>query len=220
MPNNYKLINDYDAFAINEGISLLNIYLQLFPAKQKKKQELMLLFKTQHQAVFKLLTCIDLYMFVFRMIALISQNAKVNKNNLALLEKIFKLAESFITEEMNHLITDETYSKKILDDPYPIEQIIKKCFIDYIAEPKDTKYVINDYYNYNNQLKDSLDTYETFPKWLKDKFNSANAKQHEYEKGRKDIRHEYEKNKKLQLEHIKFLAQKNISDDSINITKL
>ena len=151
------------------------------------------------------------------MIALISQNAKVNKNNLALLEKIFKLAESFITEEMNHLITDETYSKKILDDPYPIEQIIKKCFIDYIADAKDTKYVINDYYNYNNQLKDSLDTYDTFPKWLKDKYNSDNAKTHEYDKYRRDIRNAYEKDKKLQLEHIKFLAQKNISDDSINI---
>jgi hypothetical protein len=208
MPKNFKLINDYEIFESNESINLLNVYLQLFPAKQKKKQELALLFKKQHQAVFKLLTCIDVYMFSYRLIALISQNAKVNKNILALLEKIFKLAESFITEEMNHLVSDESYGVKILSDPYPIEQIIKKCFINSIVKP-DGQYLITDYYNYNNTFITSLDTYDTFPLFIKNKYRDNGM----VNKDRKEIRMVYEKEKKLQLEHIKFLAQINISNN-------
>ena len=209
MPKNFRLINDYEIFETNESINLLNVYLQLFPAKQKKKQELALLFKVQFQAVFKLLTCIDVYMFSYRLIALMSQNAKVHKNTLALLEKIFKLAESFITEEMNHLAADESYGKKILEDPYPIEQIIKKCFPEYLENPK-AKYIITDYYNYNNKFINSLDTYDTFPTFIKNKFRGDEQK----DKDRKEIRHSYEKEKKLQMEHIKFLAQKNINNDN------
>ena len=148
-------------------------------------------------------------MFSYRLIALMSQNAKVHKNTLALLEKIFKLAESFITEEMNHLSADESYSKKILDEPYPIEQIIKKCFTDFLENPKE-KYIITDYYNYNNKFVNSLDTYDTFPLFIKNKYNGDEKLASE----RKELRYSYEKEKKLQMEHIKFLAQKNINNDN------
>jgi hypothetical protein len=210
MPANYKLINDYNIFESNEGINLLNLYLQLFPAKVQKKQELLLLLKDHYDAVFKLLTCIDLYMFSYRLIALLSQNTKINKNSLALLEQIFKMSESFITEEMNHLASDSKYAQKILDDPFPMEQIIKKCFVNCLENKKHT-YMLTDYYCIDNKLEHSLDLYETFPSYIKYKFIPNEV----LDNKRKEIRMYYEKNKQQQLETVKFLAQKNLTDENL-----
>jgi hypothetical protein len=73
LPGNLKPIDDYNKFETNEMQNFLQWYLQLFPNKAKHKEELVVMFKNNQTAVFKLLTCMDLYMFTTRFIALLNQ---------------------------------------------------------------------------------------------------------------------------------------------------
>jgi hypothetical protein len=62
-----KLTKNEPAFTSGQIHNLLNIYIQLFTNKSKQYDELLILFKNNFSAVFKLLTCIDLYMFCVRL---------------------------------------------------------------------------------------------------------------------------------------------------------
>lgn len=170
IPSNYQLVADVDKFTANEINTLLSLYIQLFPNKQKQKDELIVIFKNHFNAVFRLLTCIDLYMFSIRLSRLLkSAMYPIGKRCIELIDKINKLAEVYITTDMNHLIGDPAgYSKKILSEDYPILSIIKKSFPEYIdGQAFKNIGVITDIYCYNNDFKHSLAMYDTYPDFLK-----------------------------------------------------
>jgi hypothetical protein len=223
LPPNYKLIKDYDKFTANETNNLLTLYLQLFPNKAKQKEELQVLFKNYYPAVFRLLTCIDLYMFSIRVIRLLKQvEFHVSKKSFDLFDKINKLSENFIATEMNHLLGNpDEKSAMILSDEYPIIQIIKKCFPEFIeGHIFDSIGTITDFYSLENDLKYSLSKYDLFPEALQstkyyaekkdgtgmDKDNIIDIPQMSAK--RKAFRYEYEKQKKENLEIVKYMSIK------------
>jgi hypothetical protein len=66
---------------------------------------------------------------------------------------------------MNNLIAEpDKYAKKINSSEYPLLTIIRKCFGEYNdgAIYKNIG-VITDMYCYNNEMKYSFDTHDTFP---------------------------------------------------------
>lgn len=214
VPESFKPIGDYDNFYIHETQNLLHWYLQLFPNKAKQKEELIVLFKNNFSAVFKLLTCMDIYMFTARLNALLQQQEfPVNKKCFDLLEKINRMSETYIATEINMLMKDPSRAKKILDDEFPIATIMKKCFVEYIGDNISKKsYVVTDYYILNNPMTKSISKFELFPDVLK--FSKFYNKKGEVEdiqtinKIKKETRETYEKRKLHSLEHLKFLAHK------------
>jgi len=166
LPINFQIVLNEEKFIVNEMNNLLSLYVQLFPNKIKQKDELVVLFKNNFEPIFRLLTCIDLYMFSVRLLRAFRQNEEeVGKKCIGLIEKINKMSETFINSDVNNLLNDTIiYSKKILKDDYPILTIIKECFSEYNKGIKFTeKGIITDIYKYNNDMKYSLSKYDTIP---------------------------------------------------------
>lgn len=214
LPSTYKLIDDEKKFKIEESNRLLNLYMRLFPNKLKQKEELVVLFKNHFEAVFKLLTCIDLYMFTIRLSRMLGQlDIPIHNRAVSLVDKINKLSEIFITNDMNYLMDNmEMYSNKIIESDWPILSIIKKCFFEYNG---GTCYknigIINDMYMYNNSIKFHIDEYDKFPDIIKyakyyDNGKLKNIKL--FNDFRKDNRMEYEAQKKKNLEMINYIAMR------------
>lgn len=214
LPESFKLVKDFDKFAVSESGNLLNLYLTLFPNKVRQKEEIMVMFKNNYQAVFKLLTCIDVYMYTIRMGILMNQQTyKIDKKCIELIEKINKLAESYIATEMNNLMSDELYAKTVEDNDWPIAVIIKKCFTEFIdGNAYKKKGVITDCYSLDNELVYSLSKYDLFPEMLKTaKYYDKDGKLKPIEffnEKRLLFRSQYEKIRMHSLEHLKFLTTK------------
>lgn len=211
LPSTYQLVKNEEKFISNEILTLLNLYIQMFPGKLKQKDELVVLFKNHYDVVFKLLTCIDLYMFTIRFNRMLVQQSKVSKKCTHLVDKINKLAEYYISTEMNKLIADSDYVEQIEKMEYPILTIIKKCFAEYndgaIYDSIDT---ITDIYCYQNEMKYSLDKFENFPPYMKyAKYIDDKNQVHDIKyinDLRKQNRIDYERIKLNNLEMVNYIA--------------
>jgi len=217
LPRKQRLIDDKTKFEQLEIHSLLNLYIYLFPNKKKKYDELLVIFKKHTNAVFKLLTCIDLYMFTIRLTRLLSNLKHVYEKCFKLIDDINRLAEEYIATDMNHLINEpKIYDTKINNSEYPIETIIKKIFSEYNDGYVYKKIgTINDVYILNNKLKYSVDKYKDFPdimKYVKYKKDNQLINSREVELKRRQNRAEYEKQKLHNLDTLTFLANQQIMD--------
>jgi hypothetical protein len=216
LPATQKLVENFDKFRVTEMSTLLNLYVQMFPSKQRQREELVVLFKNNFNAVFKLLTCIDLYMFTIRLSRMLQKvKIPIYKKVISLVEKLNRLSESYIATEMNHLINDTAvYSKKIEESEYPILTIIKKCFPEYI-DGKVYKSIgtITDVYVYNNPMTYSIAKYEKFPEFLKhvkyyDKKTNKLVIVPKVSEIRKTNRVEYENQKNHNLEMVSYISMR------------
>lgn len=213
LPNTHKIVKDVDRFASAEINSMLYLYLQLFPSKVKQKDELYVLFKKCYPAVFKLLTCVDLYMFTIRLSRMLRQiEYPVSKKALDLIDKMHRLSEAYIATDINNLLSDpEALMVKILSEPYPIETIIKKCFSEFShLDPKKHKNaVVTDCYVLDNPMKYSLAKYDTFPECIKTSKYVENGVTHDVDaikKLRSEARYAYEKTIRENYETMKYLG--------------
>ena len=171
--------------------------------------------KNHFDAVFKLMTCIDIFMFSIRMSRILGTSTyPVGKKCLELVVKINKLAEIYITREMNYLIDDPVgYSKKVLAEDFPILTIMKKCFPEYIDGGvfKDIG-VITDVYCYQNLLTHSLANYDLFPDFLKyGKYTDNDGKLidiPQVTQKKLDLRKAQEKMKTRNLDMMSFIAMR------------
>lgn len=217
LPRTQKLITDEAQFRTNEINALLNLYLMLFPNKKRQCEELVVLFKKHYDAVFKLMTCVDLYMFTIRLTRMLSNlDVKVCNKALNLVDKINRLAEEYIATDMNHLINEsEVYSQKILDNPYPIETILHKCFSEYNdGATYSSMGNITDVYILDNPLLYSVDRYKSFPEIFKHVkyYDGKSVKQvKKVSEKRKANRDEYETQKLHNLDIVTFLSKKSVN---------
>lgn len=214
LPATQKIIKDEKQFRNTEMHVLLHLYLQMFPSKLRQKEELIVLFKNHFDEVFKLLTCIDIYMFSIRLSRVLNQTKyPIYKRVIELVDKINRLAEGYIATDMNHLMNEPaSYATKVSESEWPILTILKKCFHEYIdGKAFKTPGTIVDTYIYNNEMKHSLDRYENFPDLLK------YTKYIDPKKGtvvdipaindvRKKTRLEYEKIKQHNLDMVSYIA--------------
>lgn len=217
LPATIELVKNETKFRSTEINSLLNLYIQMFPNKARQREELIVLFKNHFEAVFKLLTSMDIYMFTIRLSRQLKQiTYEVNKSIITLIDQINKLAENYVAAEMNHLLEfPDEYSDKILSADWPMLTIIKKVFAEYNQGKKfKTPGVINDIYNYKNDLKYSLSKYELFPEWLKSaKYIDDNGQEAEVtavSNWRKTVRTEYEEQKIKNLDMMNYIAMRHL----------
>jgi len=210
LPASYNLVSQEDKFTTAEITTLLNLYTQLFPNKMKQREELVVLFKNHYEAVFKLLTCIDLYLFTLRLNKMLSETRYlVGKRCVELTSKVNKAAELYITVEMNNLIHDAAYSEKITSEDYPIAAVIKKCFGSFAS--LDIKGVVTDAYNYDNELKFSVSKYDLFPdifKYVKYEKSGRLVSVDRVAEVRREERLAYEQLKLRNLEMMNYIAMR------------
>ncbi len=210
LPISYKLVENEDKFVSGEILNLLKLYLQMYPNKIKQQEELTVLFKNYFDAVFKLLTAVDIYMLTLRMLRSLQHLPphNVSKKSMGLLEKINNMAESFITTEMNNLIYEpEKYNKKILEEDYPLLKIIKTCFAEF--NNLDLVGVISDVYCYSNKMEYSLNIYDSMPdymKYIKAKINNKIVELKYFSKRKKKLFTEFEKQKIHNLDMVNYIA--------------
>jgi hypothetical protein len=219
LPQTYTIVDDADKFKMEEVNYLMNKYISAFPHKYRQKEELIVLFKNYFEAIFRLLTTLDVYVFTIKFLRTIDEiDYPINEKCVELVGRVNKLAEMYITTEVNNLINDpEEYSKKILARDYPIAEIIKKVFSEYnngLIIKKDMPSIkIVDVFCYENKLEYSLDKYETFPPFLRDVAYEENGKLvqlFEIIEIRKAARIDYETKKLKNLDMMKYIATRHL----------
>ena len=166
LPKSFNTNKDMKQFYKDQSERLLNLYFDYTSDNESQKDELIILFKNNFEAVFKLLTSLDVFGFTDKLLKMFSmKNSSIIKphiNCIKLLEKINKISQKFFTEEMNKLISDKSYEKTVLDMEWPLQIIIKNCFYENSIFNSDVGDIIN-IFNYNNKLKYSLNKLENYP---------------------------------------------------------
>lgn len=162
---NHKIVNDEQLFRSQEINRMVYTYISMFPNKKQKKDDLIYIFKNYFSVSFKLLSAIDMYMFCSKL-KFVLNDIKAPKSHIDLVKKIYKIAESFITSEMNNLIENpKKYSQHINTIDWPNMAIIKRCFTEFIA-PVDEMQNICDVFIYDNNMKYSCDKFNMYPPYL------------------------------------------------------
>lgn len=156
---------DDDRSLNHESDNMLDLYLKLYPGKVKIRDKILYTFELQFEAAFKLMTAIDIFMFVSRLSILLQKNNSPSKRALHLLDTIHRTSETFITSEMNHLIEQpDSYAQKVNDNPWPNEQIIHKCFSEF--EQNRFEAPITDSYNIDNERVYDVNNSKKYPEGL------------------------------------------------------
>jgi hypothetical protein len=180
IPKTFTNQKDMKNFYTTQSKQLLNIYMNFFDNNECDKDDLTILFRNSFEAVFKLLTSLDLYGFTDKLLNMY----KFNKNNvikphkkcIELLEKIKSESERFCVVEMNKLILDKSYELVVAQMEWPNYTIIKNCFYDNLVSNSNVGDIIN-VYNINNKIKYSLNTIEKYPPLIKEFKEIVNNKE-------------------------------------------
>jgi len=213
----HKLVDDWDAFAKSEQSSALHLYLQLYPNKSADKDRLQHIFKSSFEAVFKLLTAADIYMWCIRFSTAL-QAQKISGKCIKLLESIAATAEKFLATEMNNLISDDKYASDILEGPWPLQSCITKHFSEFVETPSFAKFTCVDAFSLDNSLRYNTSLYEKFPSVLRDAYYTENDKLipiKSFMDIRKTRRTTYEKKKQLSIEDLRFISTKSARESDV-----
>jgi len=170
LPKTHVILDNMKDFQSDQVERLLNMYTQYAPDGKSHIDELRILFKNKFEAVFKLLTTIDLFGVTQKLLYTFSSNntkiIKPHKKCIDLLEKINKYANQYFSVEMNKLLSDKDYEKTVLAMEWPIYTIIKNCFYENLIVNTDVGNIV-DVYNINNKMEYSLNKLELYPPILK-----------------------------------------------------
>lgn len=175
LPKSYIFINKLDEFQDDQVERLLQLYISYTSDSSNNKDDLRIIFRNKFESVFKLLSVTDLIGFTNKLLALFSIDdkdiIKPHKSCIELIKKINSCSETFITLEMNKLISNPNYESIINDMDWPIYTIIQKCFYNFIIDNDTDVGNITDIFNINNELKYSLTKYDKFHPRIKDETN-------------------------------------------------
>jgi hypothetical protein len=198
LPKTFNKQKDMKQFYNTQSKQLLNIYLNFTGDDEYNRDDLLILFRNNFEAVFKLLTSLDVYGFTDKMLKMYMLNKnnliKPHKKCIDLLEKMKSASEAFCIIEMNKLILDNSYEKIVADMEWPISTIIKQCFHENLVLNMEVGNIIN-VYNINNKIKYSLNKLENFPPIIKEFNEIVNDKETS-----KDIKRFISDRKKYEIE--------------------
>ena len=168
LPKSHKMFDNFEDMAAVDKNELLNLYITVFPQKERMREELLVLFKRHFDAVFKLLSQLDIYMFSLRLLKLFEHvKSPMGKKMVSLVDSIYKMSERSVTYDMNQLLDDHQYSAKIMAEPSRYQMIIEKNFNEFITTLDDQKKEIGEYYNVKNEFRFNSSQYSTFPRGVR-----------------------------------------------------
>lgn len=212
LPKTFNTNKDMKQFYIDQSERLLRIYLNYTSDNESQRDDLIILFKNSFEAVFKLLTSLDVFGFTDKLLKLFRVNdssiIKPHINCIKLLERLNKISQRFFIEEMNNLIANKSYEKTVLEMEWPLQIIIKNCFYENSIFNTDTGEIIN-IFNCNNKLKYSLNKLNKYPPVVSCFKEIINNK--EISKDNTDfikLRKNFEKEKEKGIKTVNFIASR------------
>ena len=130
--------------------------------------ELKFVFSTQFEAVFKLLSVMDIYGIVQKTLESFKiLKSKVSAKIIKLLKNILNDSKVFLNDFMNKLLFNNSFSADIKLLDFPLKTIIINNFSEFILSKHDKiNCNISDIYNINNKMEYSLNILNKFPKYL------------------------------------------------------
>lgn len=211
LPKSHKILDNMKEFQSDQVDRLLGLYLHYTSDSHSNKDDLRILFKNKFEAVFKLLTSLDIFGVTQKLLRMFklsdSKIVKPHKSCIDLLQKINTYSQHYFTKEINKLISDKDHEKTVLEMEWPIATIIKNCFYEYLTNNRSIGNII-DVYNIKNPLQFSLNALNEYPPILKDPKYIKNNKvvTPEYPKRFKKRRELYEKEKEKGFKMVNYIA--------------
>lgn len=190
-----EVVDNFEEFTKTEILRCVKLYICLFPDTKDKEAELIVIFKNHFKEGFKLMTAVDMYMLCSRLKIALPEHLT---EHIKLVTEITKIAERFITTEMNSLLNNKKYVDTINDMDWPNLYILKRVFANFISVDKHID--IADAFDYSNEMKYFSDKYSTYPEYLQGIKRMVNGKikPSKYGKAEQEIRETYEKNKLIE----------------------
>lgn len=176
LPRNYAPVDDVVTFTNQQTDHLIRLLVHNAPNYRDREIELKTLFKNNFDSAFKLMTALDIYGLTTRMKSFLEKE-HMCKESMTILNRLHMRAEKFIVQDMDDLLVNRN-SKKILDMPSPMLQLMKDVFKDYncLHFKKGT---IVDMFVFNFTPVYSLCTYEEYPPTIAQKDKEDQMKQFE-----------------------------------------
>lgn len=204
LPNSFEINNNIEHIQRDQITRLISIYIN-YSNTATNIDELNFIFSTKFEAVFKLLTVVDIYGFTKKLLTLFKMNnINVSKKCIDFVNIINSDCKVFLYEYMNKLILDNDFSTKVINMEYPLKTIIKKNFSSFHMPKTGNIKNISDIFNINNDLKYSINKLDKFSPFML------------YNRNKEDIdlcvknRKEYEKQKRNNMKIINFIANRQI----------
>ena len=203
LPKSFDSYNNLEKIQKEQIDRLIHIY-NSYSNSSTNIDELKFIFSTKFEAVFKLLTVVDIFGFTKKLALLFnSNNIKVNKKCISFINTINTDCKIFLDDHMNKLILDSNYSTDILQMEYPLQTIIRKNFSDFILSKTDKiDFNISDIFNINNELKYSINELDKFAPFMTNSATKSTLSSCIL------MRKEYEKQKKNNMTMVNFIANR------------
>lgn len=215
LPKSYAPVSDLHKFTKDQIDKMVGLCISLIPDYADKEEDLHTLFKNNFDAAFKLLSVADILGFTQKLLIYFTKEEKLCLESLNILKKINKLADSYLSFELNNLLHDPHYVKTILNMEKPMYAIMKEVFHDYTVQfyPKKINGNIVDMYVFNNDIKYSLNQYESYPEYLTKPCPSLKQDKRYDEiasqiKNRVSILEKFDKKQLLNLKMINYIANR------------
>lgn len=191
----YELMSDKSRFLSKQVKDLIDYLYSSKPEFRELGISLETSLLHNFSSYFKLLTTLDLYNVTLKFIEFIKMNGNQLKNiskiSMNLITDLNKASEYYISTLLPKMMSQRNF-EEIDQMEYPILTIIRDTFYDNLLDvhKEDLKNVV-DIYNFNNEVKYSLDEWKNFPPELKNK-DSMTKDEEEYQEFSIKRRKDYE----------------------------
>jgi hypothetical protein len=154
----------------NGQLRLIATFIRMFPDMIAHRKLLEALFVSKYDAMYRLMTSMDVYNFSYKARAMFKSGdkslPKASKQHIQLLTLMITETKTMLRTEVNRIMLDHRHADSVLVD-YPIAILMRKVFAEFIvAKPVDVDLV--DIFVANGRKKQlyTLDNVDQFPPHL------------------------------------------------------
>ena len=157
-----------EEFIYKQRTAILAIYRAFFPDfYEKHLAKLNDALKTKYDAVFKIVSAIDVFRVMgdlAKILKATKETTKIHPKNIALVEKLKNMAQTMLTHSM------QTFLLEGIEMDYVNIIMVKECFKNFIVDKLETNETPCDVFSYSRPLTYSSDKETNFPEFIKRKF--------------------------------------------------
>jgi hypothetical protein len=218
VPKKYEITGNRDKFQKEQIYRLIRTYIKLVPGAKDQEPELKVLFTKNFNAMYKLMSVIDLYSVATKLNTIFGLKhpdiVNPHSNCIFLIKKIIELCNIYLVSDVSKLISDKAYGDSIEESNAPLLDIIIKLFSDNLHDPvSESSKTIIDVFLYNNPLKHSLGFLSKNPPIMsKKKYEDSDGKLVEFSsvgiENNKKTRKIYEESRVKNYDTVDFIAQR------------
>lgn len=169
----YEATGNLPIFIKEQTHRLVRTYIKTVPSAADQEQELKLLFTKNFDAMYKLMSVIDLYSFLTKLHMLFSLDRKdvvsPHSNCTYMMQKMIDICSLYLISDVSKLVENKSYIEVIEARRSPLLEIMLKIFSDNILDEKqvDESITLIDVYVYKRPLTYSASSLGNMPEVFK-----------------------------------------------------